>query len=252
MAETARYVYAVTAALPPEALAGVAGIGGAPVESVEHRGLQALVSDVDLAEYGEEGLRRNLEDLGWLEGTARAHDGVVHAATAAAPTAPMRLATIFFDDDGVRGFVEELYDDLRAALERVRGRAEWSVKVLTSPRAAAPESSGAPTGGADYLRRKKAQSEARQSAESDAVEAADRVAAAIADAAVAVRRLSPQDPSLSGLEGTMVLNLAALVDRDAAEVFAARTEALAEAEAAVSVIVAGPWPPYSFATLEAR
>lgn len=255
MTETGRYVYAVVRDLPPGALAGVDGIGGRPLETVEHRGLVALVSDVDLEEYGEDGLRRNLEDLAWVEATARAHDTVVQAASAAAPTAPMRLATIFLDDGGVRRQVEERYDELRAALDRVDGRAEWSVKVLARQRPAEPVAAGAPTGGAEYLRRKKAESQARQTAESDAVEAARRVADALTDGApeaVAVRRLQPQDPRLSGLEGTMLLNLAVLVEQDASERFRARVEEAADAEPAVSVVVAGPWPPYSFATLEAR
>ncbi|MEX0429384.1 GvpL/GvpF family gas vesicle protein [Nocardioides sp. DS6] len=250
MAERARYVYAVSAGLPPDALRGVAGIAGAPVELIGHRDLQALVSDVDLGEYGEAGLRRNLEDLGWLEETARAHDDVVRAATAAAPTAPLRLATIFLDDEGVRRCVEDLYGDLRAALQRVDGRREWSVKVVAKPRAQARASAAAPTGGADYLRRKKAESQARQSADAEALAAAERVSDAVTDGAVAVRRLPAQDPRLSGLEGEMLLNLAALVEQDAGDDLAARVHEIADAEAGVDVVVAGPWPPYSFATLE--
>jgi len=249
--ETGRYLYAVAAGLPGGTVTTVAGVGNAPVEVVEHAGLQAIVSTVDLSEYGEEGLRRNLEDLAWLEETARAHDAVVRTASEAAPTAPMRLATIFFDDDGVRRCVEELDDDLRAALARVDGRVEWSVKVLASRRPSSAAASGAPSGGADYLRRKKAESQARESAESGAVAAAERVADAVAAGAVAVRRLPPQDPRLSGLEGTMLLNLAALVDQGDSDAFGARMDELADAEAAVSV-AAGPWPAYSFATLETR
>ena len=33
---------------------------------MEHRGLQGVVCDVDLADFGEEALARNLEDLAWL------------------------------------------------------------------------------------------------------------------------------------------------------------------------------------------
>lgn len=251
MAEAGRYVYAVIADTAD--LADVSGIGGAPLELVEHRGLSALVSPVDLRDFGEDGLRRNLEDLGWVEETARAHDAVVQAAFAATPAAPMRLATVFLDDDGVRRSLEERYDDLRAALARIDGRIEWSVKVLARPRPAEPASDGAPASGADYLRRKKAESQARQSAEAGAVEASERVIEAVTSApgVAAVRRLQPQDPRLSGLEGTMLLNLAVLVERDSSAEFSARLQTLADGESAVSLLVGGPWPAYSFATLEA-
>src|SRR5262249_6608748 len=92
-----RYLYAVSRGLPPRDVAGVAGLGGAPLDVVEHRGLAVLVSSVDLEEYGEEGLRRNLEDLAWLEATARGHDEVVRFAAARGATAPMRLVTICLD-----------------------------------------------------------------------------------------------------------------------------------------------------------
>ena len=41
--------------------------------------LTAAVGTVGLDEFGEEGLRRNLEDLDWLAATARAHDAVISA-----------------------------------------------------------------------------------------------------------------------------------------------------------------------------
>ena len=63
MAETGRYLYAVCRGLEPSDLEGVSGLDGARLELVHHQGLVAVVSDVDLDEYGEEGLRRNLEEL---------------------------------------------------------------------------------------------------------------------------------------------------------------------------------------------
>ena len=256
MADTGRYVYAVLdapAAAVSSGLEGIEGIDGAAVEAVEHRGLVALASDVDLGEYGEDGLRRNLEDLAWLESTARAHDEVVRAAFAVGPTAPLRLATIFRDDAAVRARLEEWSTGLRRALDRVTGRVEWSVKLLASSPEPTPTGGSGTAGGAAYLRRKKAESQARRVAEAAALEGAERIAEALGsglDGVVAVRRLQPQDPRLSGLEGTMLLNLAVLVDRDASDGLGARVQDLADAEPAVAVSAAGPWPPYSFATLE--
>ncbi|HEX2550125.1 MAG TPA: GvpL/GvpF family gas vesicle protein, partial [Nocardioidaceae bacterium] len=93
-----RYLYAVSRGLPPDALADVPGLGDGRLEVLEHQGLSAVVSDVDLEEYGEEGLRRNLERLDWLEEVARRHDEVVHAVAEHGPVAPLRLATICLDD----------------------------------------------------------------------------------------------------------------------------------------------------------
>jgi len=136
--ESGRYLYAVCRGLEPSDLDGVSGLDGAPLELVPHEGLVAVVSEVDLDEYGEEGLRRNLEELAWLERAARGHDAVVQAAARAAPTAPLRLATICFDDHGVRERMGEWHDELVQVLDRIEGRVELSVKILTAPRAASP------------------------------------------------------------------------------------------------------------------
>jgi hypothetical protein len=251
MGDTARYLYAVTRGLAPADLDGVTGFHDRPVELVDHQGLTAVVSTVDLEEYGEDALTRNLEDLGWLERTVRVHDGVVHAVATRAPTAPMRLATICFDDARVRERLREWHFALEQALDRVDGRAEWSVKVLRPARVR--EAAGAkPTSGADYLRRKKEQAEERATGDAAAFEVAREIHADLQARSAASRQLAPQDPRLTGHEGTMVLNAAYLVAVDAADEFEARVGDLAADHPEVVVDVRGPWPPYSFAMLEQR
>ena len=248
-AGTARYLYAVCRGLEAADLAGVRGIDDAPLELVEHQDLVAVVSTVPLAAYGEEALRRNLEDLAWLETVVRRHDDVVHEAATRAATAPMRLATICFDDDAVRARLREWHVDLTHVLDRVDGCAEWSVKVLAPP-AVAPEATDTPVSGADYLRRRKAAVEQRADADTAAAVAAEAIDDELAALARAGRRLPPQDPRLSGLEGTMVLNAAYLVPHEQEAEFEARIRAVAEANPDVVVDGRGPWPPYSFAMLD--
>lgn len=254
---TGRYVYAITREVEPGSLDGVTGLRGAPLELVEHRGLVAVVSAVDLAEFGEEGLKRNLEDLAWLEEVARGHDDVVHAVAGLGPVAPLRLATIYHDDDGVRTRLEEQHDPLLGALDRVTGRHEWSVKAYAPPPdesrrvpAASGEARSGAGAGAAYLRRRKEQMEERHDAEEQALVVAGQVHEVLASRAVASRRLQPQDPKLAGHSGTMTLNGAYLVDDEEQEAFVETVEALAGDHPEAGLSVAGPWPPYSFTTLE--
>lgn len=250
VAEVARYAYAVARRLDGGTLEGVAGVGGARVEVVSHAGLDAVVSDVPLDEFGEEGLKRNLEDLRWLEAVARAHDDVVWAVAVSAPTAPMRLATIFHDDGAVRDRLSSLHDSLTAVLDRVEGHAEWSVKVVDPPRGDLPSSSAEATTGAEFLRRRKAEAGEREQRRDEGLRAADRIHGQLQTLAEDSRLLPPQDPQLTGLSGAMVLNGAYLVAHDRGDAFAHRVRELEEQHADVSVELAGPWPPYSFATLE--
>lgn len=251
MMQHGRYLFAVARGLPEGALAGREGLAGAGLEVVEHRGLQAVVCTVDLEEYGEEALARNLEDLSWLEQVARAHNDVVWAAAEHATVAPMRLVTICADDTSVRARVDVHHDGLVQALDNVEGRREWSVKVLVAPREPEPERDEEPvTSGAAYLMRKKQQAERRRSASEDAAAMADRVHAALAEACVASRRLAPQDARLTGRIETMVLNAAYLVADSDHDDFLSLVEQVRAAEPGALLEVGGPWPPYSFAVLE--
>ena len=131
MSESGRYLFAVTRGLPEDGLSGVQGLRNASLQLVPCAELQAVVCTVDLAEFGEAPLRRNLEDLQWVEELARTHDEVVRTVAERATVAPMRLVTIYADDTRLQEQIGLLHDALVAALDRVEGCAEWSVKVYT-------------------------------------------------------------------------------------------------------------------------
>jgi hypothetical protein len=249
--ESGHYLYAVARGVDEGDLADTTGLRDEPVHVLGHRGLSAVLSTVDLDEFGEEGLRRNLEDLAWLEQVARGHDRVVKAVSEVGATAPMRLATIFRDTDAVRARLDEWYDALQVALDRVQGRMEWSVKAFapaTVP--AAREAAAVPSSGTDYLRRKKDETLQRHKAEEQALQVADTVHETLSRHSVASRRLRPQDPRLSKHEGTMTLNGAYLVESAGTEAFDEAAAALVREYPEAHIEVYGPWPPYSFATLE--
>ncbi|CNG80394.1 Gas vesicle synthesis protein GvpL/GvpF [Mycobacterium tuberculosis] len=132
-AGTGVYLYGVARGLDPAVLGGARGVAGAPVRGVRAGGLTALVSTVALAEYGEAALRANLEDLAWLEATARAHHDVVDLAARAAPTAPVRIATIYRDDTRVAEVLAAQADRFTGILDLISGRSEWGVKAYAAP-----------------------------------------------------------------------------------------------------------------------
>ena len=103
------WAYCITRASDPPRIDGV---HGASVARVEADGLAVLVSRVPLAEFGEDALRRNLNDLDWLERVAREHETVLEKALAGGTIVPLRICTIFSDERGRRAHAH------RAALAR--------------------------------------------------------------------------------------------------------------------------------------
>ncbi|MEU6793525.1 GvpL/GvpF family gas vesicle protein [Nonomuraea wenchangensis] len=255
MNDTGTYLYAVArdeVACPP-------GVADADVRTIVRGGLVAYVSSVPMERFAEEPLRRSLEDMDWLAGTARAHHRVVDAVAAATPTAPVRLVTVYDGDEQVSDLLERRSCDFAEVLEQVTGRREWGVKAFADPasdeqpdeqpdKRPGCEKPGKP--GTAYLQRRRANLRGREQNRRQALARAEHIHAALATVAVASRRHRPQDPRLSGRTDWMLLNGAYLVDEGRVAEFAALAGELGGG--GVAVTVTGPWAPYSFTVMETR
>jgi hypothetical protein len=243
----------------PAQLAGVDD--SHPVERVEGGDLAALVSRVPLAEFGEEPLRRNLNDLEWLERVARRHEAVLEQALEHATIVPLRLCTIFEDEDGVRRMLEEQRQALTAALERLAGHQEWGVKLLVDREALEAaaragnseaddleEELDARSAGGAYMLRRRLERQVREAADRLAVSVADEVHARLQDWASDAVLNAPQNRELSGHEGEMLLNGAYLVETQKVERLGELVAELQERYRGLGATLqlTGPWPPYNF------
>ena len=258
MSETglACYAYCIVSADSPLRLTGVTGVDESlEVDVLTHRDLSAVVSPVRLDQFGPAAVKRNLESLDWLAHVARRHNAVLRHLLAEHAVVPLRICTLFADEDGVRRVLEREHDWLLETLRRLRGRAEWSVKVLAEPRTpdagagrrlrAAPE---APGSGRAYFERKRLQRTARAETEAAVERAVEETHARLAGEAAAAILLPPQDRRLSGHSGEMVLNGAYLVESARAPAFAALVDELCARHGSMGLRLelSGPFAPYSF------
>jgi hypothetical protein len=254
------WAYAITQDARGTDLSWLAGVAGAPVRTATAAGLTVLVSDVDLAEFGEVALRRNLEDLDWLEGVARAHHEVIAVASRMFPALPTRLATVYSSDESMAAVLDGRREELLAAMRRVGGRVEWGVKAYAVPESRQPEAvrqepaaeGGAPAdaggrgAGLAYLKRRKEQLSARAESQRSAAAGAHEVHGHLASHAAEARLHPPQSPQLRGDRRPMMLNAAYLVDEDDGTGFASEVAAVADTHPELDLNLTGPWPPYSF------
>lgn len=256
--QQAVWVYAVAGQIPAASLSELTGVGGEPVRTVPAAGLTAAAGTVRLAEYGEAALRRNLEDLDWLDATARAHHRVIDVIGRKVPVVPMRLATVYRDDGSLEAALGERAGDFRAALERTGGRREWGVKVYAAPASEpseqatdpAPGERGRTAGaGAEYLRRKRRQLSAAEDTRRATAASADAIHAALCQLAEGARLHPPHAPELAGIRTQMVMNGAYLLDAGRDDELTGAVTALAGQHPAVQIELTGPWPPYSFTGL---
>jgi Gas vesicle synthesis protein GvpL/GvpF len=243
------WLYAVTDDVAVPVADELAGVGAGVVRPLRAAGLAAIVGDVEQREFGEAALRRNLEDLGWLERTARAHHAVIEAVGTRGPAVPMRLATVYNSDAGVLTMLRDRAADFRAALSRLAACREWGVKAYAAadPAPAGPLEEG-PAGrpGTAYLRQRRAQLTSRTDARREAMAGAQAVHAELSRLSVSARLYPPQAPGLSGQAAPMVLNAAYLVAKERAGEFAAAVDGLTRRHRSMRLGLTGPWPAYSF------
>lgn len=257
-----RYVYAVcrpfTAALPVQ-LTGVADV---PPKLLVHGDLVAVVGTVPEQDFAEQPLRAHLEDLEWLSATARAHQAVIDALTAVTSPLPLRLATVFRDDSGVRAMMEAREEQFQRVLDRLDGRVEWGVKVYAeesggdapdaSPqnRAEAAPTAGRPSTGRDYLRQRRMRNQAREGVREKAEEYAVRLHATLSGYAEDTRVHAPQNAQLARSSGVNILNAAYLVPRSESEAFVELVDRTKDDVPGIRVELTGPWAAYSFSGLD--
>ncbi|MFG2342647.1 GvpL/GvpF family gas vesicle protein [Streptomyces phaeochromogenes] len=263
-----RYVYAVCRPFGTPLSAQLTGVAGVPPKQLTHHGLVAVVGHVPEEDFAERPLRAHLEDLDWLSATARAHQNVIDALTVVASPLPLRLATVFLDDSGVRTMMEQREDAFLRTLDRLDGRVEWGVKVyVESPEtpetsanvdsAAGTESSGdpdarpasspaKPVSGRDYLRQRRGQHRAHEEKWERAEEFSRRLHETLSGCAEETRIHAPQNAALSRASGRNVLNAAYLVPRSESEAFVELVDRTKDDSPGLRVELTGPWAAYSF------
>lgn len=238
MNDTATYVYAATTAAQRPSVTGVCG-GQIRFVGTD---LRAAVSTVPLTEFSADALHRNLENMRWLESTARSHNRVVATIAETGPVVPLALCTVYRDDDRVMQLLRERRPDFQAALDHTAGRREWGVKITGPGKTTQdPVDDGGPMPGTAYLQRRRAQRADHDRIQRETMEQAEAAHTALCRFTADSKRYQVREPNV-------VLSATHLIDTDREPELFRQVEALRGR--GLQIRLTGPWAPYSFSTLE--
>ncbi|MEV0241070.1 GvpL/GvpF family gas vesicle protein [Streptomyces sp. NPDC050674] len=257
------YAYAVLRRTP-EAAAATArlrGVAGEPVHLVDPAitgpGLAFAVGRVPPADYADAPLQAHLHDLDWMESTVRSHHAVVAAlAASGAAVLPLRLATVYRDEDTARQALDTRRAYFLSLLDRLTGSVELGVKLYAAaditPPGAGTEPAQDPLAGLGVGRAFQVVRRRRQRRNEEAWRTVALAAARLTETANALavdrvahtlERGSPAGPA----PGTNIGNAAYLVPKDRVAAFRTGVLAAARGVPGLRVDISGPWAPYSFA-----
>lgn len=212
------YVYAIADRAPPD---GACGLFGKPLYGVWAAGIHAIVSD-------HERIPEPTEETLWE------HEQVVEELGERATILPMRFGSTVPDRAALLDLLESRGEEFFAALERVRGAVELSVRAEL----AAPSEPSQVEVPADAQPGKTYMLE-RARVRRSQLDGAERIHAPL----TALARRSHLQPE--GADPN-VFKAAYLVDRDGVASFAGRVGELGEDTEVLRISCTGPWPPYSF------
>jgi hypothetical protein len=238
------YLYALVGEAPGGPLpAGIAG-----------EGLRLIDCEGVLAAVGEVAATPQL-----TAETLRGHDATVRALAGEAGLLPARFGSVLRDEEELRAVLGPRVPSLRAALERVRGCEQMTLRIArisgsderpepepepaeaTAKRPETDTETDTETDrgpGAQYLARRRA-----ERADARAIPEVARVLDAVADLVREEHLESHRRPPL-------IASAYHLVPRASLDLYRARLDAACAREPRLHVTVSGPWPPYAFAPAE--
>lgn len=249
------YVYCVTRdAVHPD----VDGVDGArrfgTVTSVD---VSAIFTAVNGEAFSQEAIDSRAGDLEWLGAIGYRHQAVVAELMKRTSIVPLRAFTLFSSEEALRAYLAEHHDALDAALRRLDGKQEWTMRLEFEPakwsealvsrvaplRDLTNEIAAAAPGKA-FLLRKKLDEERRRASH----EAEQSVVAEIEQAVLAKLACETLAETREHRDGAFP-QINVLVNRDEEATLQELRDDLSsryEAEG-VTLALTGPWPPYTFA-----
>jgi hypothetical protein len=256
------YVYAIAGAGHPLPGEVEAVDGSAHVDVVVDGALAAFCSRVELDDFSQEVIDSRAKDVEWLGAIGYRHQSVMTALMRSGTIIHLRAFTLFGSDASVRAMLREGHEALLAALARLEGKQEWTLRVEFEPQRwsealvarvdalrdlVAQIDAAAP--GRAFLLRKKLDDERKRASREAEQQVLGEIESAVVDALVCETVAESRTERAGAYPQINVL-----IERDEE----ARLQDLrAELEAryggeGVSVVATGPWPPYSFARVKSE
>lgn len=217
--------------------------------------MSLVVADVPADSFAAKAIEARLSDLDWVSRCGAAHHAVPDALNESHAVIPLRLFTMFSTEAKALSTFRKSKARIARALARVKGRQEWVLrigrpdpgKVVARPQARpVPSQGGDGKTGTSFL-------QAKAGVKRDRSERARRVATEAARVFERLDALADASTARPIPPGTnLLLDAAFLIPkrRTAALQRTLSEQAQVLLDDGCQISLTGPWPPYSFASID--
>lgn len=263
MAENEQLVYLYCVAGAEPGLKDIEGLSGS-LYCVCDNGLYAIAGKVEEAEFGHEGLKRNMADMEWIKAEAGMHEKIIEQVMTDTDVIPFKFGTLFNTDAGLNAMLERYGQEFKAILQKLGNKEEWGVKIYCDKKRfrgnlindnpevlkIENEIKSSSVGKAFFLKKKKDEliektlNEKINECGQESFELLKELSFESH-----INRLLPKE--VTDREDEMILNSAFLVDRDEVGDFQNMVDTLKMHYEGKGLFIdcTGPWPPYNFCDL---
>lgn len=232
---------------------------GEKLRAVGSCGLFAVVSDVDLDEYGEESVAEKGEDIEWLKEKASAFMDIMLKIMPVTQIVPMKFLTIFLTEDRVKDIITESLEHFQEIFAKIRKHKELCVKIYCDSKRYKESTvaediirfeqslTGKPKGAAFFLK-KKFESELNEKIQDRIFQLCNGFSEELKGLAAEMKSNKILAKEITGIETPMIINCAYLVEDGRADDFMNKVENFRREyeKSGFTAEATGPWPPYSF------
>lgn len=227
----------------------------------------AVVKRVSSDEFSEDNLKKNFADLTWIERHAREHIRIISEVMNEGPVIPFKFGTIFNSAESLGNFIHDYSDTLAENLQNTKDKEEWSLKIYCDRTVLNQQISGlsedvrnleqeiaiSMPGKAFLLKRKKVELigvEIEKMMRSCGQTIYEEIASASEH--TKVNNLLPKE--VTERTDDMILNVSCFIKKNRVDEFLRLVDASSQKFNTAGFItdVSGPWPPFSFISIQAK
>ena len=249
----------------PALVKAVKTVGEGEAYIVPYKELEAVVSPVDLKEFGSEEIQKKAqEDVNWIKEKAQIHEHVIERAMGLggkiSPVIPMKFGTIFKTKGNLDQMMGKYYSKFKVNIGKLEGKQEWGVKIYLNEevfentirdRQAKPildrKKKKLPKG-MEFFVKKQMEEVIKKEKNRKLQGVLKKIFENLQKLAVKASQGKNLDKVITGRKEPMVLNLNLLIKEEKVEEFQKEVNGLKTKYQNQGLIIqeSGPWPPYNF------